>query len=150
MKNILILFITLVMVLSLSNCKNNDGVGAEERMDTISDSEENTNKLVEYKSGVYSNKKWEETTGTYQKDVVPNKDVALQIANTIFDGMEKNSNTESLTANSIFYDEEDEVWIINFAIPDNEAEDGSMIVGGDCNIAIQKKDGKILRIWFGE
>ncbi|MBQ3084049.1 MAG: hypothetical protein IJC46_01175 [Clostridia bacterium] len=41
--------------------------------------------------------------------------------------------------------EKDEVWLVSFW---KETEE--ITVGGDCSIAIQKSDGKVLRIWFGE
>lgn len=31
-----------------------------------------------------------------------------------------------------------------------DEDSGTITVGGDCSIAIQKSDGKVLRIWFGE
>lgn len=40
---------------------------------------------------------------------------------------------------------EDGIWIISFAKDVNE-----VILGEECNIVFRKKDGKVLRIWFGE
>lgn len=39
----------------------------------------------------------------------------------------------------------DEIWIVSFGEDTDEN-----ILGGDCSIAMQKKDGKVLNIlWFG-
>ena len=40
------------------------------------------------------------------------------------------------------------IWIVSFW--ENNIDDKIEIIGGDCNIAIQKSDGKVLRVWFGE
>lgn len=101
--------------------------------------------MVNFESGNYFNKDWDETAGTYKKAVVPNKNVAIEIAQAIFNGMDKSEEAQKYVPQSIFYDEQDEIWIVSFGKESNE-----VILGGDCNIAIQKANGKILRIWFGE
>lgn len=103
------------------------------------------NMNVKFRTGTYHNKKWDETIGTYQNDVIPNKDVALNVAVQIFEGMQKSDNMQSYVPQSIFFDEEDNVWVVSFWEQSKEP-----MLGGGCSIAIQKKDGKILRIWFGE
>lgn len=103
------------------------------------------NKMIKFETGIYYDKSWEEQVGTYQDDVIPDKDSAVAIATQIFNGMRKSPASQEYTPQSVFYDEVDEIWIVSFW---KNAD--SATVGGDCNIAIQKKDGKILRIWFGE
>ena len=100
---------------------------------------------VDLEKGVLADKNWDETVGTYQGAVVPNEEVALEIAKTIFNAMEKSDAAQEYVPQSVFYDEQDEVWIVSFW---KETEE--ITVGGDCSIAIQKSDGKVLRIWFGE
>lgn len=129
MKKVFILIITIMIITSFSACKYN---GKE-------------NKMVTYETGIYHDKSWNETVGTYSNPVVPDKETALKIAETVFNGMTKNNETQEYVAQSIFYDEQDEIWIISFW-----KDSDQNILGGECNIAIQKKDGKILRIWFGE
>lgn len=101
--------------------------------------------MVKYESGNYFNKDWNESVGTYKKVAVPNKNVAIEIAQAIFNGMDKSGEMQKYIPQSIFYDEQDEIWIVSFGKESNE-----IILGEDCSIAIQKADGKILRIWFGE
>ena len=102
--------------------------------------------MVKYESGDFYDKNWSETIGTYSgSSVVPNEITALKIAVAIFDGMEKSSEAQEYLPQSVFYDIKDEIWIVSFW---NDSNQGT--VGGDCNIAIQKKNGTVVRIWFGE
>lgn len=101
--------------------------------------------MVSFKSGIYFNKNWSETVGTYGQAVVPNEKVALEIAQSIFNGMDKSEEVQKYIPQTVFFDEQENIWIVSFWKEADEA-----IVGGDCNIAIQKEDGKVLRIWFGE
>lgn len=101
--------------------------------------------MVNFKTGNYFNKDWNETCGTYKEAVVADKETAIKIAEAIFNGMEKNKETQGYVAKSVFYDEYDEIWIVTFGKNSEE-----IVLGGDCSIAMQKSDGKVLRIWFGE
>lgn len=104
-----------------------------------------TSKSIQYDEGIYANKDWSETVGSYTSDVVNSKETAIQIAVAVYNGMDKSNDMDDLTPTSVFYDEQDEIWIISFSKKSAKNE-----VGGDCSIAIQKEDGKVLRIWFGE
>lgn len=104
-----------------------------------------TSQNIQYDEGIYANKDWNETVGTYTSDVVKTKETAIQMAVAVYNGMDKSNDMSDLTPTSVFYDEQDEIWIVSFS-----KESAEHTVGGDCSIAIQKKDGKVLRIWFGE
>ena len=101
--------------------------------------------MIEFDSGEFFNKEWAEDVGTYKGDIIPNMDVAVEVAKDIFDGIPKNPSTVGYVPLSVFYDEPDGIWIVTFGEKSMEN-----IVGGDCSIALQKSDGKVLRIWFGE
>lgn len=105
--------------------------------------------MVEYETGSYSEKNWNEPVGTYQEDVLPDKETALAVATAIFHGMEKDTVAQKYTPQSIFYDKEDSIWIVFFheGVEENATE---VVMGGGYSIALQKKDGKVLRIWMGE
>lgn len=105
---------------------------------------EDTN-MITYETGVYSDKNWSQSVGTYNGDAIPNKETALAVAQTIFNSMNKSQNAERFVPQHIFYDTEDEIWIVSFWQDTDET-----VIGNDCNIALQKSDGKVLRIWFGE
>lgn len=131
MKRILLLLFSVILSIAVfSVC----AAQKKEEIDTI-----------KFESGNYFNKDWNETVGTYKKAVVPNENTALEIAQAIFNGMDKSKEMQEYVPQSIFYDEESEIWIVSFGKESNE-----IILGGDCSIAIQKEDGKVLRIWFGE
>ena len=59
--------------------------------------------------------------------------------------MDKNKEVQKYIPKSIFYDNQDKIWIVSFGKKTNE-----ITVGENCNIAIQETDGKVLRIWFDE
>ena len=105
----------------------------------------NAGEIIEYDSGSYHDKNWDETIGTYKEAVISDKDTALAVAQAIYDGMEKSDDADKYTAKYVFYDNQDEIWIVSFW-----EDSSSTNLGGDCNIAIRKADGKVLRIWFGE
>ncbi len=128
-KNLIFLFITLLIITLFSACGN----GKKE------------NNMVKYESGIYYDKDWNETVGTYTESAIPDKDTALEVATAIFNGMDKSRGAKEYVPKSVFFDYQDEVWIVSFGKGSDE-----FILGGDCSIAIQKKDGKVLRIWFGE
>lgn len=102
-------------------------------------------KNIQYDEGTYASKDWSETVGTYTYDVVNTKETAIEMAVAVYNGMDKSNDMSDLTPTSVFYDKQDEIWIVSFS---KKSEKDT--VGGDCSIAIQKKDGKVLRIWFGE
>ncbi len=109
---------------------------------------------VIFESGEYDDKIWE--TGcdyiNYDDfDCVPDIDTAMEIASII---MYKNCNEKDFFENYklkyVFYDEIDNVWIVSFFPNCDDLKDGTFIVGGDLNIAISRKDARVLAIWGGE
>lgn len=100
---------------------------------------------VIFQTGEYYDKEWDGEIGTYQGDVIPSKEIAVKVAVQIFEGMQKSSKAQDYAPQSVFYDEQDKVWIVFFG---ESFDEGT--AGGGCSIAIQKKDGKVLRIWYGE
>ena len=130
MRRILVVFVIALSMISFSAC----GKSPKE------------NDVIKYESGTFYDKNWSESVGTYSgKAVIPDEETALKIATAIFDGMAKSNEVQEYVPQSVFYDNQDEVWIVSFWKDANQ-----IMVGGDCNIAMQKKDGKVLRIWFGE
>lgn len=102
--------------------------------------------MIKYESGNFYDKNWNETIGTYSGEaVIPDEETALKIAKAIFDGMKKSKDAQEYVPQSVFFDNQDEIWIVSFW-----KDSDQVTLGGDCNIAMQKEDGKVLRIWFGE
>ncbi len=129
-RTLVVLVIVVLSMISYSACGNS----------------KKENAMIKYESGNFYDKNWSETIGTYRGDaVIPDEETALKIAKAIFDGMEKSEDAQQYVPQSVFYDNQDEIWIVSFGKNSNQNT-----LGGDCNIAMQKKDGKVLRIWFGE
>lgn len=130
MRRTLVVLVIILSMISCSACGNS----------------KKENDMIKYESGNFHDKNWSETIGTYGgRAVIPDEETALKIAEAIFDGMEKSKEAQKYVPQSVFYDNQDEIWIVSFWENSNQ-----LTLGGDCNIALQKKDGKVLRIWFGE
>lgn len=118
----------LLLSLLLSSCAND-----------TSDQE------IQFEEGIIYDKNWSDTAGTYTGNAVESKETAVAVATAVYNGMRKSQSMSNLTPQSVFFDSQDEIWIVTFGMDGKEN-----VVGGDCSIAIQKQDGRILRIWFGE
>lgn len=118
----------LLLSLLLSSCAND-----------TSDQE------IQFEEGIFYDKNWSDTAGTYTGNVVESKETAVAVATAVYNGMRKSQSMSNLTPQSVFFDSQDEIWIVTFGMDGKEN-----VAGGDCSIAIQKQDGRILRIWFGE
>lgn len=129
-RKLVMMVLILIVIYCCSSCANN----------------ENESDMIEYESGIYHNKNWSDTAGTYSgESVIPDEKTALEVAKSIFDGMEKSAEAQEYVPQHVFYDNQDEIWIVSFW-----KDTDQFILGGDCSIAMRKEDGKVLRIWFGE
>ena len=147
MKKMLVL--VLMFSLLLTGCSNLSQNDSNDNLDSSQNSSNNQDANVVdeieiyYDSGVYWNKNWDDDPlFTYNKPVIRDKESAIEIAMAIYKGLENIDPTYA--PKFVFYDEEDEIWIVHFGDPLYET------LGGGCTIALQKKDGKVLRIWGGE
>ena len=139
-KSILLFGMIIILICSNISCSRNDD--SDESIFEMESYE-----MIEYETGIYDNKNWNDPTGTYYGDVVPSKTVALNIAVSVFEGMEKSKTASQFTPQRVFYDEEEGIWIVTFW--DSDAYENG-IIGYDCTIAIDKRNGAVVRIWFGE
>lgn len=101
---------------------------------------------VWYDSGCYCDKNWKDTKFCYSGDAIPDEKTALAVAEAIYYNLPL-YNRDEREPFWVFYDEIDEIWIVHFGKP---PEFPIIYIGGDCNIALQKKDAKVLKIWYGE
>ena len=77
---------------------------------------------------------------------IPDVETALDIATAIFGNIQKEH--EGLWdhyAQYVLYDEENEIWIVGFKKPGRLEW-----FGGNTSIALQKSDGRVLKVWAGE
>ena len=109
---------------------------------------QNSNVVQNVQYGVYSDKKWEATQSAGEYAAVPDIDTAVEIAVSIFNGIERKRIHEGQKVQYVFFDTEDEVWIVSFW-KDRGYGPYAMIAEGSFNIAIQKSDAKVLRMWVG-
>ena len=100
---------------------------------------------IQFEEGIFYDKNWSDTVGSYEGNVVETKETAVAIATAVYNGIDKSQSMSNFTPQSVFFDSQDEIWIVTFG---TDGKDN--VAGGDCSIAIQKLDGRILRIWFGE
>ena len=108
-------------------------------------SSEEVLKEVNFEKGIFEYKDWDEEECTLKVDAVPDKETAVSIADIIFKSMQKEGRFKNYTMQRIFYDEEDEIWIVSFW-----EDKGIDYDVPDCNIAFRKSDAKVLRVWVGE
>ena len=140
---IIVLCLTSVLFAGCSDVQKN----ADNDKNVSEDNEINNNEDITFSTGIYPDKDWdEESWGVYEGDVIPNKDVAIKIANAIFDELYKDSSIQNYVPQTVFFDEEDDFWLISFW----EEEREEFVLGGCVSIAIQKKDGKVLRVWMSD
>lgn len=100
---------------------------------------------VDFYSGIYPLKFWEtEGLENSQFCAIPDMDAAIKIANVVFENTPKQKSEQAFKPQSVFYDEEDEVWVLLFRNP--YPETGAVSTGPCYTIAIQKQDGKVLGI----
>lgn len=83
--------------------------------------------------------------GTVERIAIPNAETAVKVADAITAGM-----IDFEPEISVCFDEENGIWIVNYA--ETEIIDGVPIIvcGGDLSIALQASDSRVVRIWFGE
>lgn len=79
---------------------------------------------------------------SFEGEILPNDKIAKQYADLIFvNSLQKDLSDYKIT--NIALDLENGVWVIHYAI-DAEA------IGGAISIALSRKNGEVLKIWFGE
>ncbi len=152
---IIVLSIALLLVCMFAEDKEHNAAGKETGSSVVKKESEGTTSVTEteedtifFLTGVYADTffvDWKNAYATYENAAVPNKEVAIEIATAIFNGMEKNAEVQQYIPQSVFYDEQDEVWVVCLSKPDDGA---GFMLGSSLNIAIQKSDGKVLRIWY--
>lgn len=101
--------------------------------------------IANKETGIFYNKNWSEMVGSYTKDIIPDEETAVKMANIIFKNLQKEGYCKNYSLQEIFFDEEDKIWILSYWESTDE-----MITGSDCSIALKKSNGEVLRIWFGE
>ena len=79
---------------------------------------------------------------SFEDEILPNDKIAKQYADLILENsLQKDLSDYKIT--NVKLDPENGVWVIYYGV---DAE----TLGGDINIALSRKNGEVLKIWFGE
>ena len=159
MKKVLFSLISLLTLLILLNsCQNSKECSCQPKEDPkltidVKYSTGTYYKDIRYDTGDFEKENlyaWEDHAGVYKEDVVPDRDVALTVGIAVFKGIAKNSKSlEDFVPQSVFYDTENEFWVVIF-YPDYDSDEGVYVASGDCSVFIRKKDGQVFRICFSD
>lgn len=103
---------------------------------------ENMNK-VEYQEGIYPNKNWDYMNTSFDHECIENKETALAIGNAILIAYQNKGYFPDYTAQVVFYDTKDEIWIVSFWVDTDYPT-------ADFNIALNKSDCQVIDMWVGE
>ena len=137
MKKMLLLLISLLVL--LVGCTEQFKQSRQAESSKQSAHEENE---IDFRTGIYYEKFWD-TERLEDSDycVIPDEEAAVKIATAIYQELP----IRTYAAQAVFYDEEDEVWIVKFyyPIPETGPAPTDQPVH---SIALQKKDGKVLSI----
>ena len=162
MKKIVILL--LIMVMFTSGCgvnngeqdnspdntqTNTDGMHTEEPSDNTAD---NTGEIdyesIEYMSGIYWSKDWDDEGHEYEKireNAIPDKETAIDVAVSIAKSLQRGKGWyTTYVPRLVFYDEIDAFWVVLFYRPGYEFAAGD----GLC-IVMQQSDAKVLYLGGG-
>ena len=154
MKKVITMLIVLISIFLLISCDSADEKSQKaDRHNETADTVENTDpgdsiQDVTFITGDFPYEEWKNNAPPLEDPIVPDMETAMGIATAVFNGMEKPESVKDNVLSSVFYDEQNEVWIVSFGKKQDESE--GIIIGGDCYIAIQKEDGKVLYIGYGE
>lgn len=96
---------------------------------------------VSFEKGIYPNKDWDELSFSIDDDCVPDKETAINIAESIKAHYQQKGHFEDFVTQSVFYDTEDEIWIVTFY------ESTTNQTGSAFNIAIKKNNAEIIKMW---
>ena len=137
MKKILVLILTIgIFLMILAGCNS---------------SQEETTKPTEQEPplGIEEayDRNWTTDIGYYKKDVLPDKDMAKAVAQLIFDGIKEEYGKEDYVIQYATYYEKENAWMVHFAKTYKEGE--MMALGAGCTIALNKTDGRVMRIFWG-
>ena len=137
MKRVLLLLMSLLLL--LAGCTKQD---SKIRQSESADQFEHEESGIDYRTGIYYEKFWEtECLEGSNYCVIPDKETAVKIATVIYHELP----IGTYPAQAVFFDEEDEVWIVKFYSPIPET--GPAATDQPVHsIALQKRDGKVLAI----
>ena len=108
-----------------------------------------------YMEGVFTDRAWDKdlieeinSNPPSPSNIVSTADQAILLATVEFEKLQQAGICKSYHLDGVFYDMEDQVWIVWFA---EQAESEDAYVVGNCyNIAISKTNSQVIHAWPGE
>lgn len=91
--------------------------------------------------GNYDDIDWDNELYPYSKDIVPNKDIAIVVANAYLAGMDNGRYAQTYVVYGVFYNENDKAWIVSF-------NKGQQSLDNGLHMKIKKSTGELLNIGF--
>ena len=91
---------------------------------------------------------WDNDSGSYEKDVLPTKEAAEAVAQQIFDSIKEEYGKEEYELIYATYYKAENAWMVFFHRPWKEGE--LMPMGGGCTIALNKANGQVVRVFWGQ
>lgn len=58
---------------------------------------------IQFEEGIFYDKNWSDTVGTYEGNVVETKETAVAIATAVYNGMRKSQSMSDLTPQSVYF-----------------------------------------------
>ena len=99
---------------------------------------------IKYSSGVYYSKEWGNKYGAYTGDAIPDEETAIEVATALYRGLPGNYKNSRREVCSVFYDEEEELWIVGFGVKYEKGATISLSDGSGFLIAFRKSDGQVI------
>ena len=145
MRRTMIIMIAIMFIMCMSACKikdieqnNNAPVTTPE-----TGNEENLNiSELPYEEGKWKNKDWDKIELPFEEICIPDKETAIQITSAFVKAFQHKKLFINYKPQSVFYDIEDEIWIVSFCEGD--------VPGASLTIAIRKDNAEVVKMWLGE
>ncbi|MBR6523713.1 MAG: hypothetical protein IKT39_03765 [Clostridia bacterium] len=89
-------------------------------------------------------------TASFDADVIPNHETAVLVAKQIFDGTKIGTKKrfEGFVPTISTYYEKSDMWVVTFTKPIDLSGNKIPEIGEEICIALQKSDGRVLKIWL--
>ena len=95
---------------------------------------------IQYEEGIYHNKAWEDVEFPFNAICIPDKDTAISIATRIVRNFQKDGYFINYVVQSVFYDTEDEIWIIHFW-------ENNRGISASFSIALRAENAQVIQMW---
>lgn len=97
---------------------------------------------IEYQEGTFPMKNWSQIDTSFDHECITDRETAVSIGNAILAEFQNQGYFSNYIAKAVFFDTKDEIWIVSFWVDDYPT--------ADFNIALNKDDCKVIKMWVGE